>query len=209
MSCSDLDPARLRRTMALQYSRCSATSTPNLDASGVIVRVEPGGHHQAGTGGGGGNVVEDQIEGLQRAARPIAADLAEEAMFDRIPLGASSRIGGHGDGELVEIAEMVLEGVLPSAATVGIAAAAIGEQDELGGIGIAGTAIAAPPGIEVVDGEEGGVGGDADRDEAAVGERVVDAVGGGESGSMRTEVVGVDGDGGRFPADAVVAEASD
>ena len=104
---------------------------------------------------------------------------------------------------------MVLEGVLPSAGTVGIAAAAIGEQDELGGIGIAGTAIAAPPGIEVVDGEEGGVGGDADRDEAAVGERVVDAVGGGESGGMRTEVVVVDGDGGRFPADAVVAEASD
>lgn len=57
----------------------------DLDAGGIFVDVEPGGHHQAGTGGGGGDVVEDQIEGLERAAGPIAADLAEEAMLDRVP----------------------------------------------------------------------------------------------------------------------------
>ena len=116
---------------------------------------------------------------------------------------------GHGDGELVDIAETVLEGVFPGADAVGVAAAAIGEKDQLGGIGIAGTAFAAPPGIEVVDGEEGGVGGDADRDEAAVGERVVDAVGDGEAGGLGAEVVVVDRDGSRFPGEAGVAEASD
>ena len=98
-------------------------------------------------------------------------------MLYRIPFRASCRIVGNSDGELVDIAEVVLEGVLPGADAVGVAAAAIGEDDELGGVGVAGAACAAPPGIQVVDGEEGGVGGDADRDEAAVGERVVDAVG--------------------------------
>ena len=52
---------------------------------GVFVPVEPGGHHQAGAAGCGGDVDEDQIEELHRAARSIAADLAEEAMFDRVP----------------------------------------------------------------------------------------------------------------------------
>lgn len=57
--------------------------------------------------------------------------------------------------------------------------------------------------------KKGGVGGDAERDEAAVGERVVDAVGDGEAGGLGAEVVVVDRDGSRFPADAGVAEASD
>ena len=127
----------------------------------------------------------------------------------RIPLRAACRIVGHGDREPVHIAETVLEGVLPRAGAVGVAAAAIGEQDELGGLGIAGSAFAAPPSSEVVDGEEGGVGGDADRDEAAVGERVVDAVGDGQAGGMGAEVVVVDRDRGRLPRDAGVAEASD
>ena len=181
----------------------------DLDAGGVFLRVEPRGHHQAGAGGGGGDVVEDQFKGFQRAAGPIAADLAEEAMFDRVVFRAAGRIVGHGDGELMEIAETVLEGVLPSADAVGVAAAAIGEQDDFGGLGVARAAFAAPPGIKVVDGEEGRVGGDADGDEAAVGQRVVDAVGDGQAGGMGAEVVIVDRDRGRFPAHAGVAEASD
>ena len=64
---------------------CFHLLVADLDAGGVFVPVEPGGHHQASAGGSGSDVVEDQIEGLQRAARPIAADLAEEAMFDRVP----------------------------------------------------------------------------------------------------------------------------
>ena len=30
-------------------------------------------------------LVEDHLEGLQQAIRPIAADLTEETMFDRVP----------------------------------------------------------------------------------------------------------------------------
>ena len=122
-------------------------------------------------------------------------------MLDEIPLRASCGIVGDGDGEAVGIAEMVLEGVLPGAVAIAVAAAAIGENDELGGVRIAGAACGAPPGIEVVDGEEGGVAGDADPDEAAVGEGVVDAVRDGQAAGLGAEVVVVARDGRGCPGD--------
>ena len=181
----------------------------DLDAGFVFLPVELGGNDQPGAGGCGGDVVEDEFEGLERAAGPVAADFAEQAMFDGIPFRAPCGIVGHGDGEAVEVAEMVLQGVLPGAVAVAVAATAIGEDDELGGVGIARAAFGAPPGSEVVDGEEGGVAGDADADEAAVGERVVDAVRDGEAAGLGAEVVVVDRDRLLFPAEAGIAESAD
>ena len=181
----------------------------DVDSGLVLLAVELGGDDQTGAGGCGCDVVADECEGLERAAGPVAADFAEQAMLDGIPFRASCGIVGEGHFELVEIAEMVLEGVLPGAVAVAVAAAAIGEDDELGGVGIAGAAFGGPPGSEVVDGEEGGVAGDADTDEAAVRESVVDAVGDGQAAGKGAEVVIVDQDGRGLPGDACIAKAAD
>lgn len=68
---------------------------------------------------------------------------------------------GDGDRKPEDIAEAVLKSAHPSVDAVGVAAAAICEDDELGGVGLAGAAFSAPLGIQVFNGDEGGVGGDA------------------------------------------------
>lgn len=59
------------------------------------------------------------------------------------------------------MAEAVLESAHLGANAVGVAAAAIFEDDELRGAGVAAAAFSAPPGIQVSNGDEGGVGADA------------------------------------------------
>ena len=44
-------------------------------------------------------IVEDGFVTIQRTARPVFADLAEEPVFDWIPLGASRRVMANGDGD--------------------------------------------------------------------------------------------------------------
>ncbi len=64
------------------------------------------------------------------------------------------------------------------------------------------------PGNEIVEGEEGGVTGDAEPHAAAVGEWVVDALGDGEAVCLRVEVMVVDSDGLWFPSGPGIAEAA-
>lgn len=109
---------------------------------------------------------------------------------------------GDGHGEAVWIAEAMLEGVLPGARSVAVAAAAVGEDGEAGGVGVAGLASGAPPVVEAVDGKEGCVIGVADDDGPGIGEQVIDAVGDGEAVGKGAEVVIMDWERARFPGGA-------
>jgi hypothetical protein len=53
------------------------------------------------------------------------ANLAKEAVFDRIPLGGPGRIMADRDGQLVAIGQFFLQGVLPDARPSAVAAAAV------------------------------------------------------------------------------------
>ena len=130
-------------------------------------------------------------------------------MLDGVVLGTAGGIVGDGDFEAVGIAEGMLQGVLPGAGVAAVAAAAVGEDSELGGVGIAALTGGSPPVVETVDREERRVVGVADDDGAVVGEQVVDAVGNGEAVGEGAEVVVEDLDGLLFPGGAGVLEVAD
>ena len=130
-------------------------------------------------------------------------------MLDGVVLGTAGGIVGDGDFEAVGIAEGMLQGVLPGAGVAAVAAAAVGKDGELGGVGIAALTGGSPPVVETVDREERRVVGVADDDSAVVGEQVVDAVGNGEAVGEGTEVVVEDLDGLLFPGGAGVLEVAD
>src|SRR6266436_4120877 len=59
-------------------------------------------------------------------AGPVLANLAKEAMLDRVPFGGSAWIMADGDGQLIGVHQFLLESQLPSTAACAIAAAAVG-----------------------------------------------------------------------------------
>ena len=181
----------------------------DLDARFVSLFNELGLQAQASLGHGSANVVEDGGEAVERTGRPVLADFAEDAMLDGIPLAAPGGIVDDADGEVVGIAEGVLEVVLPGAWGAAVAAAGVGEDDEFGGVGIARAALVAPPGLDAVDREGRCVGGLANADAAAVGEQVVDAVGDGAAVGFGGEVVVFDVGGAIVPGAAGIAEVAD
>ena len=164
-----------------------------LDAAVILVVDQLGVHAQPGDRGGSTDVVEDGLVAAQRVAGPVLADLAEQAMVDRVPLGGAAGIVADGDLEMVWINEAVLEGMLEAADAGRVAAAGVGEDQQLCGVGVACESFALPPSDQVVGSEVGSVVGGADDHEATVGGDVVDAVGDGDAVSLRAEIVVVDG----------------
>ena len=113
-------------------------------------------------------------------------------MLNGIPFRRGRGVVADGHGEAVAVAESVLQGVLPGSGAGPVAAAAVGEDEQLGGVWVAAAAVVVPPSDQVVDGEGGGVVGGADEQAAVVGGEVVDAVGQGDAVGVGSEVVVVD-----------------
>ena len=75
----------------------------------------------------------------------------------------------------------MLQTLLPSPQSVAIAASTVGEDVQLGGVGVASAAGGAASVVEAVRGEEGPVIGLSDDDSAGIGLRIIDAVGHGKA----------------------------
>ena len=99
--------------------------------------------------------------------------------------------------------------VLPGPRGAAIAAAAVGEDVKLAGAGIAPAALGAPPFLDAVDREGGGIEGGADEDGAGVGLGIVDAVGDGDAVCLGAEVVIADELRGPVPLGAGILEVAD
>ena len=127
-------------------------------------------------------------------------------MIDRIPLGGAAGVVTDGDLEAMRVDEACLEGMLEAANARRVAAAGVSEQQQFAGVGVVQESFGLPPAQQVVSGEIGGVVRGADDHEAAVGGKVVDAVGDGDGVGLGAEVVVVDGKRGSFPSRAVVLE---
>ncbi len=80
---------------------------------------------------GGTDVLEHGLVAGERLSGPVLGDLAEEPVLDGIPLGGAGGIVGDGDAEAEGIAEFLLEGTLPGANSVSVAAAAVWLSPEL------------------------------------------------------------------------------
>ena len=81
----------------------------------------------------------------------------------------------------------MLQVELPGARRAAVAAAAVGQNLQGLGFGIALAALGAPPLLDAVDGERRGVGGSADEDGAGIGAGVVNAVGHGQAVGVGAE----------------------
>lgn len=75
---------------------------------------------------GGANILERHLITVQRHTLPVLADLAEQAMFDGIPLRCAGRIMANGDGEPMTIAQLLLQIGLPYRGTRVIHSAGVG-----------------------------------------------------------------------------------
>ena len=109
----------------------SELSVGYFDALRVFPVDELCGHAQPGVGGGGTDVVEDRPVAAQRVAGPVLADLAEQAMVDGVPLGGAAGVVTNGDLEVVRVGEAGLECILEATDAWGVAAAGIGEHQQL------------------------------------------------------------------------------
>lgn len=90
-----------------------------------------------------------------------------------------------------------------------VAAAGVGQHQQLGSVGVAFEAVVLPLSDQVVCGEVGGVVRGSHHHEAAVGAQVVDAVGDGDAVGLRAEVVVVDGVRRFRPAATRILEVAD
>ena len=181
----------------------------DFDAFGVVGVHQVGVDFEASRGAGGAGVVEDRLVAVEGTAGPVLADLAEQPMLDGVPLRRRCRVVTDGHSEPVPVAQSLLQAELPGAGARPVAAAAIGEDEQLALTGVAALAVVVPPPHHVVDGEGCGVVRRAEEQVAMVGGQVVDAVGQGDALCVRKEVVVVDEGGLLAPGGALVLEVAD
>jgi len=134
----------------------------------------------------GADVLEHGLVAGEWLSGPVLRDLAEEPVLDGVPFGGSRGIVGDGDLKAEGIAELFLEGALPCGDAVSVATAAVGEDEDAVGMGVAVGALALPPQSEGVARELGCVVGGADEYVTAVGRDVVDTVGDGPRRGRRS-----------------------
>jgi len=174
-----------------------------------VFGVQVGTDSEPGGGGRGAN----QVEGLgvvgERLGRPILGDLAEEAAFDGVVLGGPGGIVGHGDGESQLVTEKPLELVLPGAPRGGVAAAGIGQDQQVLGVGVAPVSFPTPPAGDGSDGKGGGLVTDADEHRTAVSLEIINAVGEGDALGERAKVMVVDRGGDALPLPTGILKVTD
>src|SRR5262245_48285467 len=176
----------------------------DLDALLVGTLVEHARNLEAGLGRGGSDQLHDGEPVCQRPTAPVLRDVAEQAMLYSVPLGRARRIVVDVERQLRRIGKpLQLDLPQPHARAVG--AAAVGRDGQLLRSWIALAPHALQPAADRRHGELGGVGRDAEADEAGVGSDVVDAIGHHLAQRLVLEVVHVDAD--RLALGAVVGAA--
>ena len=174
----------------------------------ILLRVQVGPDLEARGGGGAADQAEDLVVVGERLGGPVPADLAEHAAFNRVVLGGAGGVVGHGDGEPLSIAQVLLELVFPSATRGGIAATGVSQDQQMPGLWIAQASFLAPPAGNGCDGESGGLVADADEHRSAVGLWIIDAEGEGDARGKRAKVVVVDGGGDVLPLTARILKVT-
>ena len=171
--------------------------------------VELGSDGKACAGPGGGDIVEDGVIGLERHPLPVPADLAEQAVFDRVPFRGSGRVVTDGDAQSVTITELLLQIAQPDPGARAIGTTGIGQDKKLGRTGIVFAAAAAPPVLDGIDGECGRFAGGSHDHRTGVAAHVVDAIGESYAQGIRGEVMVVHFFGLAPQGPAAVFEAAD
>jgi hypothetical protein len=156
----------------------------DLDAFGVGGVVKFGGDGQAGAGGGARYQVDDDFVAGQRLAAPVHRDLAEQPVFDLVPLGGAWREVADGDRQ-PGLGCQFDQFTFPQPQSVAVGTAAVGGDQQPVGSGVGGAADPfpsaadlVPPAADRLDRERAGVVIGSHRHPAGVGGDVIYAVGG-------------------------------
>ena len=97
----------------------------NLLAFGILPLQQARSHRQPRLGGGSTKVAKHRFEAASGNPRPILAHLAEQTMFNRIPLGAACGVVRDDHSQAITIREVFLQLLFPHARTTAIAASAV------------------------------------------------------------------------------------
>ena len=145
--------------------------------AGLIEAIEPlCSDLQARRGGRVTQIAEHGVEGAQGLAGPVETNLAEQAMLNRMPLRAASRVMTDGHHQPESVAELALELGFPQARTISVTAPRIGQDHELRGVRVGHTPALLPPLRNRRDGKLRCIGRRADIDRPRVAPRVIDAI---------------------------------
>jgi len=180
-----------------------------FSAGRVVTTVQVGGDSQSTFRGSRADEVKDLLIAIEGFTGPVFGDFREESMLNRIPLGSAGGIVGDGDDEVEGIGELGLDFGFPRAATTAVAAASVGENEQLTGLSVLNGSFPLPPVSDSMSSESGSVVRNADDNGAAVGEGLVDAVRDGNTDGIGAEVVIMNGPGSVVPTSAMVFEVAD
>ena len=174
-----------------------------------MVAVQVSGDGKSCCRGSGPDEVQDFLITKERLTGPVFGDFREESMLNGVPLGSAGRIVSDGDVEIEGIGELRLDFGFPTAATTAVAAAGVGENEKLTGLGVLEGAFTLPPVSDRVSGKSGSVVRNANNNRAAVGEGLVDSVRDGNADGIGAEIVIMNRPSILIPTSAVVFEVSD
>ena|ERR1035438_1163215 len=105
----------------------------DLGSGGVGLRDEISADGKSGCGFGGSDEFENLVDIGERFAYPVLADLAEQTMFDGIPLGSARGIVADRNGEAERSAECILNRFPPGAASRTVTSSAIRQDEQFAG----------------------------------------------------------------------------
>src|SRR5260370_36412428 len=120
-------------------------------------------------------------------------------MLDRIPFGSTGRIVGHGYGQGKGVGQLGLELGFPGVTAATVAAAGIGQNEQLAGTTIAGGTFLVPPMSDGMSGKGGSVVGNADHQSTATFPHIVNPITNSDPHGIRPEVVIIDATWERVP----------
>ena len=163
-----------------------------LDAGWVDGGIQLCGHFQTGSCFGGADELECFFVTVQGLGGPVPADLAEQAVLDRIPFGGTGRVVTKRDAQAQAITQLTLDLLLPGSTLCAVTASSVGQDEDVAGPGVTLASFPQPPFAKTGDGEGGCFVGNSQKDRAAIGLRIVDAIGNGDAFGCGAEVMIVD-----------------
>ena len=122
----------------------------------------------------------------------MLADLAEEAVLNGIPLGGAGRVVADGHPQLKAVDQFFLQGTFPEATPGAVAAAAVGQDEQLRRLPVTSPALLAPPLHDGIDRKLRRVVRSANQYGAPIGRQIIKTAGNGHAFGLRAKIVVVD-----------------
>jgi hypothetical protein len=113
-------------------------------------------------------------------------------MLDGIPFGSTGGIVGNGHSQGKGVCQLGLELGFPGMTAATVAAAGIGQNEQLAGTAIAGGTFLVPPMSDGMSGKGGGIVGNADHQSTAIFRNIVNPIGNSDPDGIGAEVVIID-----------------